>query len=58
MNDYQMSYIAEARRRDMLAEADRARLARAAQRNVIAPKSTRPRSTPRLNLGALLGRTA
>jgi len=58
MNDYQMSYLAQARRRDLLAEAHQARLAGAAQRRVVALKSTRPRISMRPNLGALLGRTA
>jgi hypothetical protein len=57
MNDYPMSILASDRRRDLVAEADRARLARAAR-----PTPQRPPARPvvrapfRIDLRTLFGR--
>lgn len=58
MHDHHMRFLAEDRRRELLAEADRARLARAARQR--APtRPTRSRRTPhRVSLGVLLARMA
>ena len=56
MNDYQMTFLADVRRQDQLAEADRQRLAHAGR----TPRARRNSdSTPRLrhlSLGSFFGR--
>ena len=61
MNEYEMSILAEAHRKDLRAEADRARLARVARQGRAARSPQRPgrqRGILRLDLRALLGRPA
>jgi hypothetical protein len=57
MHDYPMSILASDRRRDLVAEADRARLARAARRSRERPPA-RPvmRAAFRFDLRTLFGR--
>ena len=57
MNDYQMSSLAQDRSRDLMAEAHAARLAREAKRPAKAQKESQRRSSFRVNLGSLLGRS-
>jgi hypothetical protein len=60
MNDFQQSFLADSRRRDLLAEADRERLARMSgaspARSRSRSRSVMPRRPSRLRL--LLGRAA
>ena len=54
MNDYQMDFLASQRRKDLIAEADRAHLARAARQR---PQGRRMRSRNRqAGVGLFLGR--
>jgi hypothetical protein len=58
MNEQQMSILASDRRRDLVAEADRARLARGVRRSPERrpAEPVRRRGGLRLDLGALFGR--
>jgi|GEM_PF-7009165 len=58
MNDYQMSLLANDHSHQLLAEAQRERLAASAKRLEQPTEPPQPRRSHRLSLGFLLGRTA
>jgi hypothetical protein len=61
MNDYEMTFLASERGRELHAEAARDRLAKSAgRRPTAAPKAGKPGRPrlPRIRLGALLGRAS
>lgn len=56
MHDHHMRFLADDRRRVLLAEAERARLAKAARPRAKATPARHPRGARRLSLGLLLAR--
>lgn len=56
MHEYQMTHLAADRRQQLLAEAQQARLARAAGHRPLARKAPGTRGVVRLGLDLLLGR--
>jgi hypothetical protein len=56
MYDHQMRFLADDHRGTLLAEAERARLAKAARQHAVANPETPARAARRMSLGMLLAR--